>query len=119
MRAAAARLPEGLPSRVSVIDRDRQRDKIGSDRCHGGGVHQYHAPPDAGRYHAGLPRPAGAAGVQVAAQTLALSLTAEEAGVRVVTPRGTIRAGDAVRQRTAMPTGCRPGIGGGSSPPAA
>ena len=76
-----------------AVPHSEQRDEIGSDLYHGGGVIPHHTSLDPAKYHRGLLERALAAGVRVHTHTPVSAIAHHGAGFRVTTARGTLGAG--------------------------
>ena len=78
-----------------TVPRSEQRDEIGSDLYHGGGVIPHHTSLDPAKYHRGLLDRVLAAGAQVHTHTpvTAVARDGAGAGFTVTTSRGSVRAG--------------------------
>ena len=81
---------------VWAVPRAEQRQEIGSDLYYGGGVYADHAAVQPARYHAGLRARAEAAGARVVADTPVTALARDGEAVVAATPRGRLRAHDAI-----------------------
>src|SRR5262245_9464273 len=81
---------------ASMLERDRQREEIGSDYYHGGMVIARSAHLHPAKYFAGLYRAALAGGAVVCAEAPVIRLGRNGSGFMVETARGTIRAGDVI-----------------------
>jgi glycine/D-amino acid oxidase-like deaminating enzyme len=79
-----------------MLERDRQREEIGSDYYHGGMVVARSAHLHPAKYFAGLYRAALARGAVVCAEAPVVRLGRNGAGFTVETARGTVRAGDVI-----------------------
>ena len=79
-----------------MLDRDRQREEIGSDYYHGGLVVGRAAHLHPAKYFAGLYRVARDRGAVVCASAPVTKLDRQGAGWVVETERGTVRAGDVI-----------------------
>ena len=81
-----------------AVPRSEQRQEIGSDLYHGGGVIPHHTSLDPAKYHRGLLERALAAGAQVHTHTpvTAVARDGAGAGFTVTTARGSIRAGTVI-----------------------
>ena len=79
-----------------MLDRDRQREEIGSDYYHGGLVVGRAAHLHPAKYFAGLYRVARDRGAVVCAAAPVTKLDRQGAGWVVETERGTVRAGDVI-----------------------
>jgi glycine/D-amino acid oxidase-like deaminating enzyme len=79
-----------------MLERDRQREEIGSDYYHGGMVAMRSAHLHPAKYFAGLYRTALASGATVCAEAPVSRIGRNGAGFIVETARGTVRAGDVI-----------------------
>ncbi len=78
---------------AEMIPKDRVREEIGTDRFHGGIRYHIDGGLHPAKYHDGLVRVVREAGGVVAAETEVLQIKLAGDGVRVVTSRGVIEAG--------------------------
>jgi glycine/D-amino acid oxidase-like deaminating enzyme len=81
---------------ASMLERDRQREEIGSDYYHGGMVVERSAHLHPAKFFAGLYRAALGRGGVVCAEAPVIRLGRNGSSFMVETARGTIRAGDVI-----------------------
>ena len=97
---ALARELEAMPTELGVewrmVPRAEQHREIATDAYHGGCVFPQHAAFDPGRYHLGLLRLAGEAGVSVASHCRVDAIRREPGGFRLKTVRGELLARDVI-----------------------
>ena len=91
-RACATNNPAFSTDAFMVAPADTARE-LGTTAYHGGCVFPHHASVDPARYHAGALRVAQSVGARIIPFCPATDLKPGPSGLKVVTPRGTIRAG--------------------------
>lgn len=96
LAAAAEQQPTGLERAQRIVERARQGSEIDSDIYHGGLVVDDHCALDPAKYHSGLLRLAGDAGVEAIGNCAATRIERNSGGFQVTTARGVIRARELV-----------------------
>lgn len=79
-----------------LVSRSDQRSELGTDTYHGGIVFPNHASLHPARYHTGLLRRAREAGVSIHAHCPVSAIEKQGAGFRVISPNGSVTAGNVV-----------------------
>ena len=89
-------LNDDAESGATMVPRERQREEIGSDYYYGGMVVERSASLHPALYYKGLLDACRRRGIRICAEAAVTSITANGAGWRVETGRGTVIAGDVV-----------------------